>query len=98
ASKMTNEIGLLVEYKLGHQAPQPLPLQQLPSHLMQHIENILRDFEDLSGQHQVTKGTVPPGVTAAAAISYLQEADDSYLFTSYSNFEDAFEDIAKQTL
>lgn len=98
ASRMTNEIGLLVEYKLGHQAPQPLPLQQLPAHLSQHLENILRDFEDISGQHQVTKGTVPPGVTAAAAISYLQEADDSYLFTSYSNFEEAFEDIAKQTL
>jgi hypothetical protein len=98
ASRITNEIGLLIEYKLGHQPPQPLPIQQMPAHLQQHLEMILRDFEDLSGQHQVTKGTVPPGVTAAAAISYLQEADDSYLYTSYMNFEEAFQDIAYQTL
>lgn len=98
ASKMTNEIGLLIEYRAGHQAPQPMPMQPIPQYVLQEVDLILRDMEDISGQHQVTKGTVPPGVTAAAAISYLQEADDTYLFTSYSSLEEAYEDIARQTL
>lgn len=97
-ARMTNEIGLVVDYKFGMGAPTPIPLQQLPQYMLNDLENIKADMEDISGQHQVTKGSVPPGVTAAAAISYLQEADDSYLSTSYENMERMYESVARQTL
>lgn len=97
-AKMTNEIGLVVEYGLGMQPPTPLPLQQLPQYIMQEVEFILRDFEDLSGQHEVSKGQTPPGVTAATAIAYLQEADDSYILPSFKSVERATEVIARHTL
>lgn len=97
-SRMTTEIGLVIDYKFGMGPPTPLPLQQLPQYMLNDLENIKADFEDISGQHQVTKGSVPPGVTAAAAISYLQEADDSYLSTSYESMERMYESVARQTL
>jgi hypothetical protein len=98
ASKMTTEPGQVILYKLGYPKPEPLPLQNLPAYVMQEVDRCLMDFEDISGQHQVSKGQVPPGVTAATAISYLQEQDESMLATTYAAIEEGFEKIAYQTL
>lgn len=99
ASKMTNEIAAVIEYRLGAGgAPTAMPLQNLPTYILQELDYILRDMEDLSGQHEVSKGQTPPGVTAATAISYLQEADDSYILQSFKAMEYAYGQIAKQTL
>lgn len=98
ASKITTEPGQVILYKLGFPAPQPLPLQNLPAYVVQEVERLLLDFEDISGQHQVSKGQVPPGVTAATAISFLQEQDESMLSTTFSSIEDGFEKIGYQTL
>lgn len=98
ASKITTEPGQIILYKLGFPPPEPLPLQNLPSYVIQETERLLMDFEDISGQHQVSKGQVPPGVTAATAISFLQEQDESMLSTTFQNIEDGFEKIGYQTL
>jgi len=55
-------------------------------------------MEDISGQHEVSKGQTPPGVTAATAISYLQEGDDSKLGNSVSSIEEGVERIGKHLL
>lgn len=98
ASKITNEIGLVVEYKPGTQPPSPMPLQNIPQYILNEVDLILRDFEDVSGQHEISKGQTPAGVTAATAIAYLQESDDSFLLPSFKGFERAVGQIAKQTL
>lgn len=98
AQKITTEPGQVIQYKLGYPAPTPLALQNLPAYVMQEVDRLLMDFEDISGQHQVSKGQAPAGVTAATAISYLQEQDDSMLSTTYAAIEDGFEKIAYQTL
>lgn len=98
ANKITTEPGQVVEYALGFPAPQPLPLQNLPAYVLQELDRLLMDFEDISGQHQVSKGQVPSGVTAATAINYLQEQDETMLSTTYAGIEEAFEKIAYQTL
>lgn len=98
ASKINTEPGQVIKYKLGFPPPQPLPLQNLPSYVVQEAERLLLDFEDISGQHQVSKGQVPPGVTAATAISFLQEQDESMLSTTFSSIEEGFEKIGYQTL
>lgn len=98
ASKINTEPGQVILYKLGFPAPQPLPLQNLPAYVVQEVERLLLDFEDISGQHQVSKGQVPPGVTAATAISFLQEQDESMLSTTFQGIEDGFEKIGYQTL
>lgn len=98
AQKITTEPGQVIYYKLGYPVPQPLPMQNMPPYVLQEIDRLLMDFEDISGQHQVSKGQAPAGVTAATAISYLQEQDDSMLATTYAAIEDGFEKIGYQTL
>lgn len=97
-AKIVNEHGLVIEYRPGMAPPQPLPLQELPSHIVNQQSQILMDMEDVSGQHQVSRGNVPPGVTAATAISVLQEKDDSLLVHTYQSIEQSAEKIARQTL
>lgn len=98
ASKVTTEPGQIILYKFGFPKPEPMPLQNLPAYVVQENDRLLMDFEDISGQHQVSKGQVPPGVTAATAISFLQEQDESMLSTTFGSIEDGFEKIGYQTL
>lgn len=98
ANKITTEPGQVIQYNLGYPEPQPLPLQNLPAYVLQELDRSLMDFEDISGQHQVSKGQVPSGVTAATAINFLQEQDETMLSTTYAGVEEAFEKIAYQTL
>lgn len=98
AAKMTNQIGLLIEYRPGMEKPQPMPMAQLPQYVFEEQAQILVDMEDISGQHQVSKGSTPPGVTAATAIGFLQEKDDSFLAPTYGSIEHGFEKIGRHTL
>lgn len=97
-SKITSEPGIVILYRPGLAPPQPLPLQPLPGYVLQEIDRSLADIEDVTSQHQVSKGGSPTGVTAATAISYLQERDDSVLATTYASVEAGWEKIAKQSL
>ena len=98
AGKITSEPGQIIFYRPGLAPPQPLPLQSLPAYVLQELDRTLSDIEDLSGQHQVSKGNAPPGVTAATAISFLQEQDDSVLSPTYGSVEEGYEKLAKQVL
>lgn len=97
-SKITSEPGIVIQYRPGLAPPQPLPLQPLPGYVLQEVDRALADIEDVTSQHQVSKGGTPAGVTAATAISYLQERDDSVLATTYQSVEAGWEKIAKQSL
>lgn len=96
--RMTNEPGQQILYRPGTPPPQPIPLQPLPEYVVGQLDRIIQDFEDLSGQHEVSKGHTPTGVTAGTALAFLKETDDNYLTPQYQNIEDAFERIAKHTL
>lgn len=96
--RLTNEPGQIIQYRPGTPPPQPMPLQPLPDYVVRMQETILMDMEDISGQHEVSKGQTPSGVTAGTALAFLKETDDNYLTPQYQNVEDAFERIARQTL
>lgn len=97
-AKMSNETGLIIEYRAGFPKPEPMPLAEVPAYVQASLDRTLLDIEDISGQHQVSKGQTPPGVTAATAISFLQEKDDSFLSVTYRSMEAAVEKIARQCL
>lgn len=97
-NKITSEPGQVIEYKVGLPPPQPMTLMPLPNYIIEEQDRILSDFEDISGQHAVSTGSAPPGVTAATAISYLQEKDDGILSHTYDSIEEGWENIAYQTL
>lgn len=98
AAKITSEPGIVIFYRPGLAPPAPLPMQALPSYVLQEMDRSIGDMEDLSSQHQVSKGGTPSGVTAATAISFLQERDDSVMATTYQSIEAGWEKIAKQAL
>ncbi len=97
-AKITSEPGQVIEYQPGTQPPQPIPLQPLPNYVLEELDRILQDMSDISGQHEVSKGQVPPGVTAATAINYLQEQDDSMMSSTFVSLEEAFEKVARMSL
>lgn len=96
--RMTNEIGRLIPIKGGGDYPQPLPIPQLPPSLMEEHNQILADIEDITGQHQVSKGTSPTGVTAATAIELLQEQDNTYLSATTDSVEYGMQKFASQLI
>jgi hypothetical protein len=98
AQRVTTEPGQIIFYEMGFEPPQPLPLQNLPSYVTEEINRLYDDMADISGQHEVSNGSTPPGVTAATAISFLQEQDESLIAGQYSSIEEAVEKIAAQSL
>ncbi len=97
-SKITSEPGLVIEYETGYDPPKPLPLTPLPNYVTQELERIIMDMNDISGQHEISQGNAPPGVTAATAINYLQEQDDTKMAPTYDSVEEALEHVAFLTL
>lgn len=97
-SKITTEPGQVIEYTPGFDPPQPLPVPSLPAYVLQEIDRILLDWNDISGQHEVTHGQMPPGVTAATAISFLQERDESKLSPTFDSLEEGIEKVAQLSL
>lgn len=98
ATKITSEPGQYILVTPGFDYPQPVPLTPLPNYVVQELDRILADMNDISGQHEVSHGQVPPGVTAATAISYLQERDESKLSHTFDSLEEGIEKIAQMTL
>lgn len=96
--RITTEPGQVIEYAIGMDPPQPLPLQNLPSYVTEEVNRLYTDMDDISGQHEVSNGSTPPGVTAATAISFLQEQDESMIATNYDSIEEVIEKIAGQCL
>lgn len=97
-SKITTEPGQVIEYIPGFPEPKPLALTPLPNYVLQELERIITDWNDIAGQHEVTHGQVPPGVTAATAISYLQERDESKLSHTFDSLEEGIEKLARMAL
>lgn len=97
-NKITSEPGQIILYRPGFSPPQPIPLQGLPAYVLEEQDRIRQDMNEISGQHEVSRGSVPPGVTAATAISYLQEQDETKLSYTYDSIEEAVEKVAYQTL
>ena len=97
-SKITNEPGLVIQYKPGMAPPQPIPLSPLPQYYLDQQDRILNDWIDISGEREVSRGSTPAGVTSGTAIAYLQEASNQYLTPQYQSIEQGYEKIAIQTI
>ena len=97
ARKVTARAGVWIPIRPGFQYPTPVPIQPLPNYVIQEIQQLHTDFEDISGQHQISRGDAG-GVTAATALAYLGERDDAYLTTIYNSIEAGVEKMARQAL
>lgn len=97
-NKMTNEPGIIRTYKMGFQPPQMDQPAQMPAYVSETLDRALTDIEDITGQHEVTKGQAPQGVTAGTALAFLKESDDNFLTPQHHNTEEAIEKVAIMTV
>lgn len=97
-NKWTSATAQLIEVKPGMEFPQPIPLPQMPNYVPQLEAGFLTDMEDISGQHQISKGSAPAGVTSGTAIQFLQESDNSFMYTIHSSLEECVQKIASQSI
>lgn len=72
-------------------APSYLQPPTIPAYVENEIERIQKSMEEISGIHEVSKATVPTGVTAASAINLLQEQDDTRIGPEIQAMERALE-------
>lgn len=94
-NKMTSEPGLVIQYTPGFQEPKQVQPASLPTYVLDELERLTREMDDLAATGEITKGNVPPGITAASAISYLQEENDNRFAPTVASIEEATEKIGK---
>jgi hypothetical protein len=70
----------------------------LPAWVSQYPEAQREAIRQLAGQHEVSQGGVPAGVTAASAIGLLQEADNTRLSAPARLGKEALERLSRHVL
>ncbi len=83
-SARPNEV---IYFQPGLGTPQHIEAPALPPFLMDVLRITDSDMQDISGIHDVSNGTAPPGVTAGNAIEMLQESDSSQMADAIGNLE-----------
>jgi hypothetical protein len=83
-SARPNEV---VYYNVSVGIPQHIPAPALPPFLLESLRIDDSDMQDASGIHDVSNGSVPPGVTAGNAIELLQESDQTQMADPKGNLE-----------
>lgn len=97
---ITNAPGLVIEYARGAEAPRPVVFASLPSTFRDELADLKREFEDISGIHEVSQGRVPSGSNSPSGImvAQLQEADDTRLSTTQHYRDTATAKMGRQWL
>ena len=96
--KISTAPGQYIGVRPGFEYPSSAPMPQLPPYVAEELQALYGDLENISGQHEVSRGETPPGVEAATAIAYLQERDDSYLAPTFASIEEGLSRVAKMAL
>lgn len=78
--------------------PSYLEPPQMPNYVLQQQDRIEQSMQEISGQHEVSKAEVPPGVKAASAINLLMEADDTRLGPAIYEMEEALGEAGSRLL
>ncbi len=69
---------------------------EMPGYIREDIARIESSIQEISGQHDISHGAVPAGVTAASAINLLQEADDTRLGPDIQDMERSLADAGRR--
>ncbi len=96
--RISSEPGSGVEYLPGYNPPIPLPAAEIPATMPMELDRLNSDWDDISGQHEITRGNNPSQVTSGTAISFLQEQDDTKLSNQVAGIEHAIERLGSHYL
>lgn len=98
ANQITSEPGQVVFYQPGFPEPRPMQMTPLPNYVLEEVRQLQEDMDDISGQHDISRGKNPSQVTAATALSFLQEQDDTKLSDTTSSLEEGVEKLGRHIL
>lgn len=96
--RITSEPGQGIPYVLGMPAPTPIQGVEVPQSMHMELDRLNSDFDDISGQHEISRGNTPSQVTSGTAISYLQEQDDTKLAYQFASIEHAIQKLGRHYL
>jgi hypothetical protein len=93
AGSIQNRPGLRIRYRHAPNVPEPHPVQMpdMPQYVKDMPEMLKEHVLEISGQGETSQGQVPAGARSGVAIAYLQEADDTRLGPTVTEFEEAIE-------
>ncbi len=94
---LTNRPGLNVVYD-GDRPPTREQGVQLQPYVLQLADKMAEWFDSIGGSQDVTRGVQPTGVTAASAISTLQEAAQTRVRQKARNLDYFLQDIGRHWL
>jgi hypothetical protein len=97
-NQITSEPGQVIFYTPGFNEPKEMQHAPLPNHVLQEVQQLQEDIDDISGQHDISRGKNPSQVTAATALSFLQEQDDTKLSDAITSLEECVEKLGKHIL
>lgn len=97
--KVSSEPGQMVGYKPGYEPPVPINGVEVPNSFIQEITTLQQEFDDISGQHEISRGGITSNMPeSATGIAYLQEQDDAKLNYQVASIENACELLGKHYL
>lgn len=94
---LTNRPGMILEYD-GENPPVREEGVQLQPFVLQMIDRMAEWFDSVSGSQEVSRGVQPSGITAASAISSLQEAAQTRIRQKARNLDFYLQNLGKQYL
>lgn len=97
--QISSEPGQAILVTPGMPMPSELRGAEVPSTMINEIQTLTGEFDDISGQHEITRGNTPNSqITSGTAISFLQEQDDSKLSYQVSGIEHAVQKLGTHYL
>jgi hypothetical protein len=96
--QITSEPGQGIPYTPGFDKPTVIPGVEVPQSMGVELDRLSSDFDDISGQHEITRGNTPSQVTSGTAINFLQEQDDSKLAYQAAGIEHAIQKLGTHYL
>lgn len=95
---ISSEPGQAIGYKYGYDKPQVLNGAEVPSSFSNEISMLTAEFDDISGQHDISRGDAPADVKSGTAISFLAEQDDTKLAYQIASIATAMQKIGTHHL
>ncbi len=89
-----NRPGLVVEKEPGSEVRREEGVQLQP-YVLQMIDNLKMWFDDVSGSNDASRGARPEGITAASAITALQDAQQTRVRQKMRNLDAFLQDMGK---
>lgn len=96
--RIGSEPNQAIPYLAGYSPPVPMPAAEVPATMPMELDRLSSDFDDISGQHEISRGNTPAQVTSGTAISFLQEQDDTKLSYQVASIEYAIQTLGRHYL